>query len=259
MIPLASFVSSHEPEIISGNKHDSLGPVPYLERLSIVVPVGPGDDSWQVLLESLSELPESAEVWLIGIQAEPVEFSRSRERIGCQMKWIVAPKGRARQMNAGARLSQGEFLWFLHADSQFTSDALVALNASLATASDSVHYFDLSYQTDGPAAARLNAWGVWLRSHLLKLPFGDQGLCMNRATFERLRGFPEDALYGEDHLLVWQAHRQRVPLRAVGATLSTSARKYRDQGWLKTTALHVWRTWKQAFPQLIALLWSRVR
>lgn len=250
-----------KPGTFKSEEKFSQGPISALARVSVVVPVGPEDDSWCTLLESFAYLPDEAEVWLIATEAEPADFSYLTDKlgIGCQIGWSCTTAGRAHQMNTGTRLCQREFLWFLHADSQFTSDALDALSTALTTAPDSIHFFDLRFQPDGPAAACLNAWGVWLRSHCLRLPFGDQGLCMRRATLVRLGGFPENVLFGEDHLLVWQAHRQRVPLRAVRATLSTSARKYRSHGWLNTTVLHVWRTWTQAIPEFVAFLWSRIR
>ncbi|QEG37243.1 glycosyl transferase family 2 [Bythopirellula goksoeyrii] len=238
--------------------HDKLSE---LGRVSVVIPVGPGDSSWRTLLGYLSQLPSEAEVWLVGTKAEPSDFTSLTSELGfsCNIEWFCTSVGRAHQMNTGAQLSKKDFLWFLHADSQFDNVVLTALNTSLTTSPEAVHFFDLQFQHDGPSMARLNAWGVWLRSHILKLPFGDQGLCMSRDTFDQLGRFPEDASYGEDHLLVWQAHRHRITLRAVSATLSTSARKYRSQGWLKTTSIHLWRTWAQAFPEFIALLRSRMR
>ena len=40
---------------------------------------------------------------------------------------ISAERGRARQMNAGARLASGDVLWFLHADGRVSPDAAAAV------------------------------------------------------------------------------------------------------------------------------------
>ena len=53
-------------------------------------------------------------------------------------------------------------------------------------------------------AMQLNAAGANLRSRWLGLPFGDQGLVLPRASFERLGGFDPALRYGEDHALVWR-------------------------------------------------------
>jgi len=39
---------------------------------------------------------------------------------------------------------------------------------------------------------------------------------------------------------VWRARRAGLPLRAIDAALVTSARKYAERGWLRTTLRH-WR------------------
>jgi hypothetical protein len=57
--------------------------------------------------------------------------------------------------------------------------------------------------------------------------------------------------------LIWKAHRKKVSVRPVAATLTTSARKYQQQGWLWLTCVHLWRTGRQALPQLARLLIDR--
>ena len=108
-------------------------------------------------------------------------------------------------------------------------------------------YFDLRFAADGPVAVHLNALGVRLRSRVLGLPFGDQGFFLPAATFARLGGFDPSLPHGEDHALVWAARRAGVPLVAAGAPLYTSARKYAEHGWLRTTVRHVRLTAVQAW------------
>jgi GT2 family glycosyltransferase len=89
------------------------------------------------------------------------------------------------------------------------------------------------------------------------MPFGDQGFCLRREIWERLGGFDTHASYGEDHLFVWKARRAGVPLRPTGGTLRTSARKYQERGWLRTTARHLHLTATQAFPEWLKLVRAR--
>jgi GT2 family glycosyltransferase len=104
---------------------------------------------------------------------------------------------------------------------------------------------------------KLNQLGSWMRSHLGGMPFGDQGFCLRREIWERLGGFDTHAAYGEDHLFVWKARRAGVPLRPTGGTLRTSARKYREQGWLSTTTRHFQLTALQAIPEWLKLVRAR--
>ena len=157
-------------------------------------------------------------------------------------------------MNLAAAATHRRFLWFLHADSRLGTSAISSLVRSLREAPDALHYFDLVFETDQLRRMAINNVGVWVRSHLLGMPFGDQGFCVKREVFARLGGFDEQARYGEDHLLVWSAHRAGIKVRCTGEKIGTSARKYLDRGWLATTVDHQALTIKQAWPQVRKLL-----
>jgi len=173
---------------------------------------------------------------------------------------LVKSEGsRAASLNAGAREAAGELFWFLHADSSLSPETIPALVKAARDEAEALLFFDLAFDDAGGPLPRLNAAGANLRSRLLRLPFGDQGLACRRAVFERIGPFPEDAAYGEDHLFVWRAHRAGVPVRPVGAPLVTSARRYRAQGWLRLSLLYQYRWLAQALPQAGKLLAERGR
>ena len=218
-----------------------------LADLAVIVPVGPDDEAWRDLERDLRALPVQAELLLVGAEPAPVSLPSS-------IRWLQAPRGRARQMNAGARASRRRFLWFLHADSRFAPDTLPSLRTALAIQPAALHFFDLKFLADGPALMWLNEFGVRWRSRWARMPFGDQGFCVPRALWEQLGGFPTDAVYGEDHLFAWKARQAGVPLRATGGSLRTSARRYRERGWFATTARHLRLTAVQAFPEWVRLV-----
>ena len=225
-----------------------------LGDVSVVIPLAPGETSWRALLGDLAPIARDAQVLLVATEPSPADPERVASACGLRARvvWLESSPGRARQMNLGAGRATRDFVWFLHADSRLRSEALAALGRSLAAHPEAMHYFDLRFLKDGPAMMPLNAAGVWFRSRVLGLPFGDQGLCLRRQLFQSLGPFDERAAYGEDHLLVWAARRAGVPLRCCGAAIRTSARKYRQHGWARTTARHLWLTAKQAAPQWAA-------
>ena len=226
-------------------------------RLSVVIPVGPGDTAWRELLAQLGpQLRPETEVLVAATIPEPPEFATLRPAIvaPAYWRWMVGPPGRALQQNHGATATGGDFLWFLHADSRLPPNALSVLRERLSSDPTALWYFDLRFLHDGPQLMWLNALGARVRSRLLGLPFGDQGLALSRRAFERLGGFREDLPYGEDHILVWAARRSGLRLRPVGCALYTSARKYQQQGWLGTTITHLRLTWRQALPEGLAWL-----
>lgn len=224
--------------------------------LSVIIPVGPGDDAWRALLPALlPDLAGRGEVLISATTPEPGDVTRAPA--GGPVRWCEGPSGRARQQNRAATAARGRFLWFLHADSTPVPGTVPILLAALARDPAALWYFDLRFAADGPPAVLLNEAGAWFRSRALGLPFGDQGLALARDRFEALGGFREDVPYGEDHLLVWAARRAGGAVRPVGLPLGTSARRYREQGWLRTTARFAARTWAQALPE--AWQWLRTR
>lgn len=228
-----------------------------LEKLAIVIPVGPGDDAWQGLWPSLESLPVAEITAVLPSSRAHDELmlrptKAKTPRVQQHLRLVVAPAGRASQQNAGACATTAPWLWFVHADSRLEPDrpgrpgTISRLIEFMARGQPAVGYFDLKFLSDGPAAMPLNAWGAGLRSRWLGLPFGDQGLLMPRAVFNRLGGFDERIAGGEDHALIWRARQLGIPVQPVGAPLYTSARKYAEHGWLRTTARHLWLTWRQA-------------
>ncbi len=229
-----------------------------LANLSVIIPVGPNEHSWIQLLECLQELPAEAEIVLVGTSEPPRSFEHEvlAASLACDVRWVATSVGRARQLNAGAAVTSRSYLWFLHADSLFDPSIVSSLADSLHNDPRALHYFRLKFNTEGMAGMTLNTLGVSFRSRVLSLPFGDQGFCLSREVFDQLGRFDESVAFGEDHLLVWAAHRQRIRLQEVDAALVTSSRTYLARGWLRNTAHNLWRTWIQAFPQWIKYLRS---
>lgn len=216
-----------------------------LSQVSIVLPVGPGDRAWPPLYAALHEHAAAAELLPVFADDDPQPAPTDALR---------ASKGRAHQQNAGARAARRPWLWFVHADTRFTPETLPALRAFLERNEPALGWFRLCFDAEGPKplqwAMRANAAGANWRSRRFGLPFGDQGLLIPRSEFDRLDGFDPALAIGEDHALVWRARRAGLPLREIDAALVTSARRYAERGWLRTTLRH-WRltvdqVWREA-------------
>ena len=214
------------------------------EQLAIVIPIGPGDRGWREMLPLLEALLPGVPRRLVFAHGD----LQSRPRDPHE-RWTESRRGRARQQNAGAAAFDCEWLWFLHADSRPDADTIAALAAFLASGQDALGYFDLRFATGGPALMRLTEWGAALRCRAFGLPFGDQGFLIRRERFYEVGGFDESRPFGEDHALVWAARRAGLPVRRIPAALTTSARRYAQQGWWSTTLRHQWLTWKQALSE----------
>ncbi len=210
----------------------------FSKEIAVIVPVGPQDNAWETLYKDLEKYFNFLDVVFVGAESLP-PFLRN-------CRWVQVQKAsRAHQINIGAQTTKKKFLWILHCDSRIDAQTIFSLNQSLKVAPQSLHYFNLKFSKDGGALMWLNTLGVWVRSHLLKLPFGDQGFCISRKVFKKLGGMNEFLKSGEDHHFVWKALKQGIPIKCTNDWLETSARKYRQNGWMKTTCKHVFYTTKQ--------------
>lgn len=200
-------------------------------RLSLIIPIGPQEQETPRVLARIDRLPAHWEIIVSESRHKPLPLPDHCRRID-------GLPGRGVQLNRGIEASRGQWLWLLHADSLPDAQAIAGIDRITTSSEPLIAYCDLRFERDGPRLAMLNAVGANLRSRWLGLPYGDQGYCLRRSDIERLGGFREDLTRGEDLDLLIRARRQGLQLRRLPGTITTSARRYRDKGWLKTTVAH---------------------
>jgi len=145
---------------------------------------------------------------------------------------LAAPRGRARQMNAGAAAARGEALVFLHADTRLPPGA----DRSIAHALQSHSWgrFDVRIESAHPLL-RVVACAMNLRSRLTGIATGDQAIFVRRADFA---GFPEIALM--EDIAFSKAMKRRSPPACLRERATTSGRRWERGGVLRTVLL-MWR------------------
>ena len=224
-----------------------------MSELSVIIPLAPDENAWQTLLADLATLPHGTEILFITSQTSHISLDNLLIAHK-EVRVIKGGLGRAVQMNKGAKIAKGTHIWFLHADSQFHPQTIPALLRAIKNYPCCLLYFDLVFLQDASWLMFINNWGVYCRSRFLHIPFGDQGFCIKKELFHHIGGFPEHVAYGEDHVFVWKAHQHKIALQPVDAKLYTSARKYKKNGWLKTTYMHQYLWIKQAWQE-----WKKLR
>jgi len=150
---------------------------------------------------------------------------------------ITGSKGRALQMNAGARQADGDILWFLHADTLPPPDAADLIRAALADPEQCWGRFDVRL-SGRHRLLRVVETLMNARSRLTGIATGDQGIFVRRNLFERVGGYPPIALM-EDIALSCLLKRHRWPICLRQRVLASSRRWERD-GVFRTILL-MWR------------------
>ena len=148
-----------------------------------------------------------------------------------------APRGRASQMNAGARECGGDILVFLHADSVLPPNALEAIGAGLKRTGRDWGRFDVAIAGADPLLS-LVALLMNARSRLTGVATGDQAIFVRREAFDAIGGFPEIPLM-EDVAISKKLLGRTRPL-ALEDRVVTSGRRWERHGTLRTIFL-MWR------------------
>jgi hypothetical protein len=137
-------------------------------------------------------------------------------------------------MNAGARAARGQLLAFLHADTRLAPPHLAALRRAAADPAFAAGAFELELTPKVPALKFIAGGANW-RSRLFGLPYGDQVITLRRDLFHTLGGFAHRR--PEDLDLVIRLKRF-TRLRLLRPPVSSSGRRWLEQGYLATTRRH---------------------
>ena len=167
---------------------------------------------------------------------------------------IHRTRGRAHQLNAGAQVARGTFLYFLHADTLPPADWLDVL-----TAADPAlpHCFTLSF--DGPKNRWLGLFGRLSSLNVDAFRYGDQSLFVSKKDFAAVGGYDESLTLFEDYDLCKRLRRRCGGLSILPQRVVTSARKYRLHGIWPTQLLFValYVAYRVGVPQPYLVSWYK--
>jgi rSAM/selenodomain-associated transferase 2 len=197
------------------------------QRLSVVVPALNEARGIRAALEALAPLRSRGHEVIVvdgGSSDGTPELAA-----GLCDRVLSAPRGRALQMNAGARVATGEVLLFLHADTRLPprADELILHGSRWGR-------FDVEIEGRHPLL-KVVACAMNLRSRLTGIATGDQAIFVRRDAFP---GFPEIALM-EDVALSTALKRRSAPA-CLRERVVTSGRRWESRGVLRTIVL-MWR------------------
>lgn len=143
------------------------------------------------------------------------------------IRLLSAPKGRASQMNVGATQANGEWLLFLHADTQLPDGAIQRLTEM--ESHQAIQAGGFMHQFSGDDwRLRLISFLDNFRCTRSRIIYGDQALFVRRALFEQLGGFPNQSIL-EDVAFCEKLIKETNPVLLFPPVI-TDARKFLKMG-----------------------------
>ena len=164
---------------------------------------------------------------------------------------VHGPRGRARQMNAGAALARGDVLLFLHADTVLPDAADSAIQQAIEQGARWGR-FDVCI-TGGEALFPVIATLMNLRSRWTGITTGDQALFVQRTLFLQLGGYADQPLMEDIELS--RRLRALFPPACLRQRVQTSGRRWQQRGVWRTVWLMWrlrWRYWRGVSPEALA-------
>lgn len=194
-----------------------------MSKISVIIPTLNEADNIGRLLDHLIESSTTQPEIIV------VDGGSTDETIVLAKKYdvslISASKGRASQMNAGARMAQHEILYFLHADS-FPPKNYDTLIQNEVEQWNKAGCFRMQFDS--------SHWWLRLAGWLTKFEWracrgGDQSQFITKNLFNELGGFDESFTIYEDNDLINKLYALNEFV-VIQEQLTTSARRYQSNG-----------------------------
>jgi rSAM/selenodomain-associated transferase 2 len=226
-----------------------------LTNISIIIPALNEAEAIRETLDAAARLGDEVEVIVVdgGSTDGTAEVARAH---GARV--VTSAKGRGAQMHAGALAARGDVLWFLHADTLAPADAAECIARALADPRAVGGNFRIRFDGDS-GAARFLTW-LYPRLRLLGLAYGDSGIFVRRAAYERAGGYKPYPIF-EDLDLLRALWRQGRFVQAESCVV-TSSRRFEGRSFALTFArwsLLQCLYWLGVSPHTLARLYTSIR
>ena len=190
-------------------------------KISIIIPTYNEASNLPLLLSDLSSIQKDGEILIIdcGSKDKTIDIAKI---YGVKI-YKSEEKNRGLQLNIGASKAKGDWFIFLHADSRLSKNWLRKIKQLLINSQSYIYAFKLKINNDKIIYRFLEIL-VNFRSFVLKKPYGDQGLVINRKTYFNNNGFSKIPLM-EDIDFITRLKNKRN-LKVLNFSIYTSSRKW---------------------------------
>jgi len=201
--------------------------------LSIIIPVLNEEENLKVLLPYLKNNSSGA-IEIIVVDGGSSDASiKVAENESATV--IRSEKGRARQMNAGAKGTSGDILYFLHADT-FPPKGFDAVILHKVQQGNQAGCFKMRFDSTH-WWLKLAGWFTQFNRRLCR--GGDQSLFITKSLFNEIGGYDENYIIYEDNILIDELYKRNTFI-VLQKAVTTSARRYEEKGVWRLQ-YHFWR------------------
>lgn len=212
--------------------------------ISVIIPILNEAETIESLLQNLCDTSSTetiSEIIIVdggssdGSQEVIMNFMIHRLQMGPIIRLLNSEKGRAKQMNLGAKNAHGNILYFLHADS-YPPNNFDGLILNEVNKGNEAGCFRMQFDS--------NHWWLCLASWLTRFNWlacrgGDQSLFITKQLFDNIGGYDERYVIYEDNVLIKKLYAINKFV-VIPKILTTSARLYQKYGvW--TVQYHFWK------------------
>ena len=188
------------------------------KKISIIIPTYNEEKTIEALQRQLKPLKDHCEI----IFVDGGSTDRTVALLDKSYKLLQGHKGRAKQMNAGAKESTGDILFFLHCDSELPPDPLGEIRRVMQP--HRAGCFGIAFHSKN--------FFMWtcrvISNHRVfdrKVMFGDQGIFIERELFFEAGLFPEIPIM-EDYQFSLTLKEMGIPLGMTQKRIYTSDRRF---------------------------------
>lgn len=199
-------------------------------RVSVVIPTL---NEAGGITQTLVRVREAGECEIVVVDGGSADGTPEIARLHADIV-LFSPRGRARQMNAGAQEATGEIVLFLHADTVLPDGFSELLNQALCYPKVVGGRFDVRLDAPGWPFRMIETL-MNVRSRLTRIATGDQAIFIRREVFLAVGGYPEVDLM--EDLELSRKLKQVGKVACLHARVTTSARRWQQNGVAKTVAL----------------------
>ena len=198
-----------------------------MTKISIIIPTYNECQYLPLLISDLAIINEESE--LIIVDCNSTDKTKEIANIYGAKIYKSNKKNRGLQLNIGAKMAEGEWFIFIHADSRLSQDWLEKVKSAIRNNSNFIYFFKFKVNNKKIIYRFLEIF-VNFRSYIFNDPYGDQGLLIQRTTYFKNKGYQEIPLMEDLDFI--KRLKNKVTFKMLSIPIYTSSRK-----WEKTNII----------------------